>query len=77
MKQWRDGAREAAGACSDAVADQRAAESKAARAEAADGARSHNQKADSILSTPPAVPGDDCRSARVRVADWFKGRAKP
>lgn len=83
MEQQRDGARAAASACSDAVedlrtvADQRAAEAKAARAEAAAKARGHNKKADAILSTPAAVPGDDCRSAQVRVADWIKGRAKP
>ena len=83
MEQQRDGARAAASACSDAVedlrtvADQRAAEAKAARAEAAAKARWHNKKADDILATPAAVPGDDCRSAQVRVADWIKGRAKP
>lgn len=83
MEQQRDGAREAASACSDAVedlrtvADKRAAEAKAARAEAAAKARGHNKKADSILATPAAVPGDDCRSAQVRVSDWLKGRAKP
>lgn len=83
MEQQRDGARAAASACSDAVedlrnvADQRAAEAKAARAEAAAKAMGHNKKADSILATPAAVPGDDCRSAQVRVSDWLKGRAKP
>lgn len=83
MEQQRDGAREAASACSDAVedlrtvADKRAAEAKAARALAAASARAHNKKADDILSTPAAVPGDDCRSAQVRVSDWLKGRAKP
>ena len=83
MEQQRDGAREAASACSDAVddlrtlADQRASEAKAARAEAAAKAKSHNQKADTILATPPAVPGDDCRSAQLRIGDWLKGRAKP
>lgn len=83
MEQQRDGARAVASACSDAVedlrtvADQRAAEAKAARAEAAAKARGHNKKADSILATPAAVPGDDCRSAQVRVSDWLKGRAKP
>lgn len=83
MEQQRDGAREAASTCSDAVedlrnvADQRAAEAKSARAEAAARAKGHNKKADDILSTPAAVPGDDCRSAQVRVADWLKGRAKP
>lgn len=83
MEQQRDGARAAASACSDAVedlrnvADQRTAEAKAARAEAAAKARGHNKKADDILATPAAAPGDDCRSAQVRVADWIKGRAKP
>ena len=83
MEQQRDGAREAANACSDAVddlrtlADQRASEAKAARAEAAAKVKSHNQKADTILATPPAVPGDDCKSAQMRVADWLKGRAQP
>lgn len=83
MEQQRDGARAAASACSDAVedlrtvADQRAAEARAARAEAAAKARGHNQRADAILSTPAAVPGDDCRSAQMRVADWIKGRARP
>ena len=24
-----------------------------------------------------AAPGDDCKSAQVRVADWLKGRAQP
>lgn len=83
MEQQRDGARADARACSDAtddlrtLADQRASEAKAARAEAAAKAKSHNQKADAILATPPAVPGDDCKSAQVRVADWLKGRAQP
>lgn len=83
MERERDGARAAASVCSDAVedlrivADKRAAEAKAAHAAAAAKAKSHNQKADAILSTPPAVPGDDCRSAQARVADWLKGRAKP
>lgn len=83
MEQQRDGARAAASACSDAVedirtmADKRATEAKAARAAAAVQTRSHNEKADTILSTPAAAPGDDCRSAQVRVSDWLKGRAKP
>ena len=83
MEQQRDGARAVASACSDAVedlrtvADKRAAEAKAARAEAAAKARGHNKKADSILATPAAVPGDDCRSAQVRVSEWLNGRARP
>ena len=83
MEQQRDGARAVASACSDAVedlrtvADQRAAEARTARAEAVAKASNNNKKADAILSTPAAVPGDDCRSAQVRVSDWLKGRAKP
>ena len=83
MEQQRESARQAASACSDAVddlrdlADRRADDAKAARAEAAAKAKGHNQKADAILATPPAVPGDDCQSAQVRVADWLKGRAQP
>ena len=83
MEQQRDGARQAASACSDAVddlrdlADRRAIEAQAARAEAAAQARTHHQKADAILVTPPAVPGNDCRSAQLRVDNWLKGRAQP
>ena len=83
MEQQRDGARADARACSDAVdnlrdlADRLADDAKAARAEAAAKAKGHNQKADAILATPPAVPGDDCQSAQVRVANWLKGRAQP
>lgn len=70
-------------ACSSAVddlralADKRQREAKAARVLAEQRARSHNRRADAILATPPAVPGDDCQSAQVRVADWLKGRTQP
>lgn len=83
MQGQRDGAREAASACSDAVddlrtlADQRAKEADAARAQARKAAAGRNARADAILSAPPAVPGDDCASARVRVDQWIKGRAAP
>ena len=83
VEQQRDGARADASACSDAtddlrtLADQRAIEAQAARAEAAAQARTHQQKADAILATPPAVPGDDCKSAQMRVDNWLKGRAQP
>lgn len=30
-----------------------------------------NKQADQILSTPPAVAGDDCKSAQVRVDSWW------
>lgn len=41
------------------------------QAEAAD------KKADEILSTPAAMPGDDCKSAQARVDEWWQVRAKP
>lgn len=69
-----------ASACSDAVddlrilADHRGKEAEAARRAAAGKAATHNQRADAILSAPPAVPGDACASAQVRVDDWLKGR---
>lgn len=83
MQGQRDGARDAASACSDSVddlrdlADQRARDAAAARAVAASQAQGHNQKADAILSTPAPVPGDVCASAQARVDDWLKGRATP
>ena len=83
MEGQRDGARQAASACSDSVddlrelADRRAREAVAARAAAAGAARDHNQKADAILAAPASVPGDACASAQARVDDWLNGRAKP
>lgn len=80
---YLDGARADARACSDAVddlrtlADQRAREASAARAAAQQRAKQHQREADAILVAPPAVPGDDCASARVRVDQWLKGRAAP
>lgn len=78
-----DEVRADARACSDAVddlralADQRAKEADAARAQASKAAAGRNARADAILSAPPAVPGDDCASARVRVDQWLKGRESP
>jgi len=82
MTQQRDGARDLAAACSDAVddlrdlADRRKREGDAARTTAAQ-ARTHEQRADEILAAPPAVPSDDCASAQHRVDNWLQGRAKP
>lgn len=79
----RDGARQAASACSDSVddlrelADRRAREAAPARAAAASATQGHNQRADLILSTPAPVPGDACASAQARVDEWLKGRVKP
>ncbi|QRF56559.1 hypothetical protein [Variovorax paradoxus] len=79
----RDDARAAASACSDAtedlrdLADKRGAEVKNAQAVARADAGGRQQAAHTILSTPPAVPGDACASAQVRVDGWLKGRAQP
>jgi hypothetical protein len=82
MEGQRDGARQAASACSDSVddlrelADKRARDAAPARVAAASVAQGHNQRADVILSTPAPVPGDSCASAQARVDDWLKGRWK-
>jgi len=80
QKRDLDAARADASACSDAtddlraLADQRAKEADAARAQARKASATRAKRADAILATPPAVPGDDCASARVRVDQWVKGR---
>ena len=77
----RDAALLTAQECSEAtdalkkLADQRAREADKARSQARKAAAGRNARADAILSAPPAVPGDDCASARVRVDQWLKGRA--
>ncbi len=79
----RDDARAAASACSDAtealreLADKRAAKAKQAQDDARQAAGRRQGRAQEILSTPAAMPGDDCGSARVRVDGWLKGRAAP
>ncbi|MDR0226724.1 MAG: hypothetical protein LBI66_09900 [Burkholderiaceae bacterium] len=82
MQQQRDGARQAAQACSDAtealgaMAAQRAAEASPARAAAAGQAAALNARADYTLSRQPAA-GDSCAALQALGADWLKGRAKP
>ena len=82
VAQERDSALAGAQACSDgvqrlqALAESRAREAAAARKLAAQAAADHARRADAVLAAPPAVPGDDCASARVRVGDWLKGRAR-
>ncbi|WP_348649999.1 hypothetical protein [Delftia tsuruhatensis] len=81
MTQQRDGARQAAQACSDAtealgaVAAQRAAEAAPARAAAAGQSAALNARADYTLSRQPAA-GDRCASLQALGRDWLKGRAK-
>lgn len=73
----RDDARAAASACSDAtddlrdLVDKRSAEAKKAQAVARAEAIWRQQAAHTILSTPPAVPGDACISAQVRIGGWL------
>lgn len=45
-----------------------------ARAQAASVAVGHKARADKILSTPAAVPGDACASAQARVAELLASR---
>ncbi len=83
MQQQRNGIRSAASACSVGVeqlavaAEQRATAAAPARQAAASRAAAHNQKADTILAAPAAVPGDACASAQARVDEWIKGRLTP
>lgn len=37
-------------------------------------AQRHDRKADQILATPPAAPGDVCTSAQAVVDDWWETR---
>lgn len=80
VSQERDAALASAQACSDgvarlqALAESRAKEAAAARKLAAQAAADHARRADEVLAAPPAVPGDDCASAKARVADWLQRR---
>ncbi|GGH62078.1 hypothetical protein GCM10010975_26410 [Comamonas phosphati] len=50
------------------------AERDQARRQAAAAARGHSARADKILATPAAVPGDACASAQARVAELLASR---
>lgn len=69
------------GACSDSVArlKEEAVLAAAASASAVAAARAENSakttRAIKTLSTPPSVPGDQCKSIASLVGDWRKGRA--
>ncbi len=79
----RDTARSAASVCSDATEDLRKradAQAKFAEAEIAKARKAATARqvtAQTILSTPASVPGDDCASASQRAHDWLAGRVKP
>lgn len=76
-------AQDAATACSKAVDDldtqakKRKAAAKPRIEAAAKAADSNNRAADKILSTPAAMPGNDCQSAQARVDNWWQERTKP
>lgn len=59
------------------LAAKRGQEAAAARRKADQSARDHERRAQEILVSAPAVPGDDCRSADVAIRQWLQGRAKP
>lgn len=69
-------ARAAADQCSQgverlqALADQRARGAEEARLQAAQQAAELAAQADAELATPPAAPGDACRSAQARIDRW-------
>lgn len=75
----RDQARDAATACSEATdelvkqATKRATAATQARLDAAAKAKSKEELADAILSTP-ASDADDCKAAQQRATTWLKGR---
>lgn len=83
MQGQRDGAIQAASACSASIddlrklAERRYTVAAPARVAAASAAQAHNQRADAILAAPAPVPGDACASAQARVDSWLQGRAKP
>jgi hypothetical protein len=52
-----------------------AVKAKAAQAAARQAATQKQALAQIIMSTPAAVPGDDCASARVRVDGWLMRKA--
>lgn len=56
------------------AARQREADAKPLRQAAADKAADHNRKADKIIATPPAVPGNACASAQAELDDWWEDR---
>jgi hypothetical protein len=56
-----------------ALADQRAREAEAARQQAAQQAAELDAQADAELARPPAVPGDACKSAQIRLDAWKAG----
>jgi hypothetical protein len=82
MQRQRDGALQAADACSASVQAAASAAADASRraeraqAAAAEAGRRLRQRADATLAAGPAVPGDDCASARITVDEWLRDRGR-
>lgn len=57
------------------LADKRLLEATRAREAAKKAVRPLAQRADRNLATPAAVPGDDCKSAQIRVDGWLNERS--
>ena len=82
MQGQRDGALVAADACTASVQAAASAAADASRraqraqAAAAEAGRQLRQRADATLAAAPAVPGDDCASARATVDTWLLERAR-
>lgn len=55
-------------------AAERAKAAAEAVAKAEKAATDAKRRADAILATPAAAPGDDCKSAQMRAQAWLKGR---
>lgn len=83
MLGQRDGARQAASACSDAVDDlrdlaaQRAAEAVKARQAATAAARPLERRADYTLGLQPKDPLNQCGSMQALGDEWLQRRAMP
>ena len=79
----RDSALDAGEKCSASVeklqtlAANRLTEANRARAAAKKLAQDKDKRSDKILTAPAAVPGDDCKSAQVRVDGWLAERDRP
>lgn len=78
----RDAARSHASACSDAtdalreLADRRQLNASAARAAAANAARTLEQRTDTTLAKLPKYPVDQCASMQAMGDEWLQGKAQ-
>jgi len=82
-EQQRDDANTATRTCNDSIdsiedaARKQGAQAEKDRQAAAERRKQRNQKADKELATPATIPGDDCQSAKDRVARILSERKRP